>query len=185
MFRRVTIGVSDLAASRRFYATTLAALGIGITSESATEVVFGDFAIVAATAERPVTSGLHVGFASTDRAAAERFWRAGVNAGFRDDGAPGPRPAYGPDYFGAFLLDPDGNSAEAALHDNVVATPAIDHLWIRVADLAAGRGEYEQLGWPVVTEQPGLVRFRAAPKRGSFTLLEGEPVTGPFALALD
>ena len=184
MFRRVTIGVADLAASRRFYATTLATLGIGVTSESATEVVLGDFAIAAASAERPATTGLHIGFASPSRAHAEHFWRAGVDAGFRDDGEPGPRPAYGPDYFGAFLLDPDGNSAEAALHDNAVKTPAIDHLWIRVADLTTARAAYEPLGWPVVTEQPGLVRFRAAPQQGSFTILEGDPVTGPFGLEL-
>lgn len=43
----------------------------------------------------------------------DAFWRAGIDAGYRDDGAPGPRPVYGPDYYGGFLLDPDGNSAEA------------------------------------------------------------------------
>jgi len=65
------------------------------------------------------------------------FWQAGVDAGHRDDGAPGPRPEYGPDYYGGFLRDPDGNSAEAIHSEraNPVQPGRIDHLWIRVADL--------------------------------------------------
>ena len=50
------------------------------------------------------------------RAHVDEFWRAGTEAGYRDDGAPGPRPQYSPDYYGGFLLDPDGNSAEAVHH---------------------------------------------------------------------
>ena len=63
--------------------------------------------------EHPVTRGLHVGFRAPSRAAVDAFWQAGIDAGYRDDGAPGPRTEYGPDYYGGFLLDPDGNSAEA------------------------------------------------------------------------
>ena len=46
----------------------------------------------------------------------DEFWRIGTAAGFRDDGAPGPRPQYSDSYYGAFLLDPDGNSVEAVRH---------------------------------------------------------------------
>ena len=63
-----------------------------------------------------MTRRLHVGFVAPSRAAVDEFWRVGVEAGYRDDGAPGPRPQYTEDYYGAFLLDPDGNSAEAVHH---------------------------------------------------------------------
>jgi hypothetical protein len=63
--------------------------------------------------EHSVTRGLHVGFRAPSREAVDAFWQAGIDAGYRDDGAPGPRTIYGPDYYGGFLLDPDGNSAEA------------------------------------------------------------------------
>jgi hypothetical protein len=55
----------------------------------------------------PLTRGLHVGFCAPSREAVDAFWQAGIAAGYRDDGAPGPRPVYGPDYYGGFLLDPD------------------------------------------------------------------------------
>jgi len=70
-------------------------------------VEWDDFSLLDASAERPVTSGLHVGFVAPSRAAVDAFWRAGTAAGFRDAGAPGERSHYKPDYYGAFLLDPD------------------------------------------------------------------------------
>ena len=63
--------------------------------------------------EHAVTRGLHVGFWAPTRELVNAFWQAGVDAGHPDDGAPGPRPEYGPDYYGGFLRDPDGNSVEA------------------------------------------------------------------------
>jgi catechol 2,3-dioxygenase-like lactoylglutathione lyase family enzyme len=88
---------------------------------------------------------------ASDRETSERFyatvlgafWRAGVDAGYRDDGSPGPRPQYTADYYGAFLLDPDGNSAEAVHHGGLRRGGTIDHLWVRVADVAAARRSYE------------------------------------------
>ena len=61
-----------------------------------------------------MTRRLHIGFAAPSREHVDAFWRAGTEAGYQDDGAPGPRPQYHADYYGAFLLDPDGNSAEAS-----------------------------------------------------------------------
>ena len=68
-----------------------------------------------ATRGRP-TRGLHIGFSAPTREHVDAFWQAGVDAGYRDDGAPGPRPEYGPTTTARFLLDPDGNSAEAVHH---------------------------------------------------------------------
>ena len=72
----------------------------------------------------------------------DEFWRAGIEAGYPDDGAPGWRPQYREDYYGSFLLDPDGNSVEA-VHHGAMRGHGIDHLWIRVADVAAAKSFYE------------------------------------------
>jgi catechol 2,3-dioxygenase-like lactoylglutathione lyase family enzyme len=137
MFDHVTIRASDRAASERFYDTVLGTLGIGRTSTGESYTEWGDFTLAQATDERPVTRRLHMGFVAPSREDAGAFWRAGTEAGHADDGPPGPRPEYGPDYYGAFLLDPDGNSAEAVHHGSLRADGTIDHLWVRVADVGA------------------------------------------------
>jgi hypothetical protein len=73
-----------------------------------------------------------------------RLLAGGVDAGYRDAGAPGPRTVYGPDYYGGFLLDPDGNSAEAVhtKREDPVFDGRVDHLWIRVRDPAASKRFY-------------------------------------------
>ena len=186
MFDHVTIGAADRATSRAFYATVLPHLGLTAAHDDPTLVEWHDFSIAPAGEDRPVTTGLHVGFRAPSPAHVEAFWRAGVEAGYRDDGAPGPRPQYTPDYVGAFLLDPDGNSAEAVTHGGVRTDGVIDHLWVRVADVAASRRFYDLVaphaGFAAVEVSPDLVRYGAGPRRGSFTLLAGEP-TAPFHLA--
>jgi catechol 2,3-dioxygenase-like lactoylglutathione lyase family enzyme len=91
-----------------------------------------------------VSRGLHVGFRAPSREAVDAFWQAGIDAGFRDEGAPGPRTVYGPDYYSGFLLDPDGNSAEAVHTGRADPVPdgCIDHLTIRVRNLAASKRFY-------------------------------------------
>jgi catechol 2,3-dioxygenase-like lactoylglutathione lyase family enzyme len=70
-----------------------------------------------------------------------------TEAGFRNDGEPGPRPLYRRDYYGAFVLDPDGNSVEAVHHSGLVeGENRIAHLWIRVTDLEASKRFYEAVG---------------------------------------
>src|SRR5829696_6610762 len=116
VFDHVAIAVSDLAASERFYRTVLSVLGAEPSSAGAELVEWDDWDIGATDREHPVTRGLHVGFRAPSREAVDAFWQAGIDAGYRDDGPPGPRTIYGSDYYGGFLLDPDGNSAEA-VHD--------------------------------------------------------------------
>jgi catechol 2,3-dioxygenase-like lactoylglutathione lyase family enzyme len=97
-----------------------------------------------------------------------------VDAGYTEDGAPGPRPVYGHDYVGAFLRDPDGNSIEAMTHEAERAPAQIDHLWIRVADAARSAAFYEAVaphtGFARAHDEPGLTRFRGA--GATFTVLE-------------
>ena len=113
VFDHVGIAVSDLAASERFYRIVLGVLGVEPSHADAGLVEWEDWDIGATDPEHPVTRGLHVGFRARDRAQVDAFWQAGVDAGYRDEGAPGPRTQYGPTYYGGFLLDPDGNSVEA------------------------------------------------------------------------
>ena len=118
MFHRVSLLSSGREASERFYETVLAALGVTPGS---------DFALLQADDERPATRGLHIGFGAASHTEVDEFWRAGTAAGYRDDGPPGPRPEYGDDYYGGFLLDPDGNSAEGAHHYGVRRDGVVDH----------------------------------------------------------
>ena len=178
MFDHVTIRVTDRAASERFYNTVLQTLGIDESYRTRTVTEWRDFMVTGADPEHPPTRGLHIGFAAPDHERVDAIWQAGVDAGYRDDGAPGPRPGYGPDYYGGFLLDPDGNSAEASHHDNVRRDGGIvDHLWIRVTDLAAARAFYETIAGHAALRKDHdtaeRVQFRGA--SGSFSLVPGAP----------
>ena len=137
VFDHVTIRASDRSSSERFYETVLRTLGIEQSHSDEHYVEWNDFGLAQATAESPPTRRLHIGFAAPSRAHVDEFWRVGTEAGYQDDGAPGPRPEYSDDYYGAFLLDPDGNSAEAVHHGSSRDGGNVDHLWIRVSD--AGR----------------------------------------------
>jgi hypothetical protein len=133
MFARVTVTAAQVAESRLFYETVLAAL---------TGDAWSSFSL----AEGRPTRHLHLAFAARSHADVDAFWRTGVEAGYPSDGGPGLRPQYTPDYYGAFLLDPGGNSVEAVHRPGrTEAGPAIDHLWLGVADLAASRRRWEEI----------------------------------------
>ena len=117
MFDHVAIAVSDLAASERFYRTVLSVLGVEPGHTDAELVEWDDWDIGPTDSEHALTRGLHVGFRARDRAQVDAFWQAGVDAGYRDDGEPGVRTQYGPTYYGAFVLDPDGHNVEVVNHN--------------------------------------------------------------------
>ena len=142
-------------------------LGVEPSHADAELVEWEDWDIGATDREHPVTRGLHVGFRARDRAQVDAFWQAGIDEGYRDDGAPGPRTQYGPTYYGGFLLDPDGNSVEAVHGDREDAAPDghVDHLWIRVRDPQASRRFYTTIaphaGLRLSHDEPGRVQFSA------------------------
>jgi catechol 2,3-dioxygenase-like lactoylglutathione lyase family enzyme len=178
VFDHVGIRVSDFAASTAFYTTVLETLGVEV-AYSDDEIVDweNDFALGPVETDHPLTRGLHIAWFTPERDDVHAFWRAGIDAGHRDDGAPGARPQYAPDYYGGFLLDPDGNSAEAVQRDLDRTRGAIDHLWIRVADLAATRRFYTTIA-PVVGirvgfDEPELLQFRF--DDGTFSFVPGRP----------
>ncbi len=142
MFDHVSIRVAEFPASERFYRTTLEQLGIEPTHAGTNRIEWNDFSIVAADDEHPPTRHLHVAFVAPTREHVGAFWRAGLSAGATDDGQPGERPRYTDSYYGAFLRDPDGNSAEAVIHNDARRGGHIDHLWIGVKDVDAASAFY-------------------------------------------
>jgi catechol 2,3-dioxygenase-like lactoylglutathione lyase family enzyme len=179
VFAWVTISASDLEASRAFYDVVLATVGLERDGDR-----WGQLSVVQSTSP---TTRLHVGFAVPTHEEVDAFWHAGTEAGYRDDGAPGPRPQYSARYYGAFLLDPDGNSVEAVFNTPDRRRGLVDHLWIRVADLAASRAFYEDAAprtgfrqaW--TGDDPPRVGFRG--RDGSFSLVEDGPPTRNVAIA--
>ena len=174
MFDHVLIAVSDLAASERFYRTVLRVLGVEPIHADAEIVEWGDWDILATDREHPVTRGLHVGFCARDRAQVDAFWQAGVDAGYRGDGA--------------VLLDPDGNSVEAVHGDRGDAVPAgrVDHLCLRVRDPQASRRFYTTIaphaGLRLTHDEPGRVQLSGPDY--SFSLVRDErPLTEHVHLA--
>jgi catechol 2,3-dioxygenase-like lactoylglutathione lyase family enzyme len=185
VFAQVTIGVSDAAASRAFYEAVLRPLGRALSSSEDGDHV-GELAILRSGASRPTTRRLHLAFVTRSRDEVDGFWQAGTAAGFPSDGAPGPRPIYAPGYYGAFLLDPDGNSVEAVYHGAERRGPSvIDHLWIRVADLARSRAFWDALapalGLEIRGERPE--RFHVASADRSFALVQDGAPTEHVGLA--
>jgi catechol 2,3-dioxygenase-like lactoylglutathione lyase family enzyme len=185
MFDHVTIRVLDREAAERFYDTVLPALGADQTHRSDSFTQYGGFGLTASDVVTPPTEQLHLGFAAPSREQVDLFWKAGTDAGYTDDGPPGPRPQYLDDYYGAFLRDPDGNSAEAVHHAGVRRGGSIDHLWIRVADVAAAKRFYETIaptaGFVLGTDTVERVSFNGA--GGSFSLVAGPPITQHLHMA--
>jgi catechol 2,3-dioxygenase-like lactoylglutathione lyase family enzyme len=121
----VHLRVRDLEASRRFYEGALAPLGIDVRSGegsfAADELYVSD--------DGEPTSGLHLAFQAADEDTVRRFHEAALAAGGTDNGAPGERH-YHPGYFGAYVLDPDGNNVEAVYHGpHRRSAPSVELSW--------------------------------------------------------
>jgi catechol 2,3-dioxygenase-like lactoylglutathione lyase family enzyme len=116
MYDHIGLRVKDLEASLRFYEAALAPLDHVLGSRDEQGAGFGPAGAPALwlhLAPDAAGKGAHVAFRAATRSAVTRFHAAGLGAGGRDNGAPGPRPDYGPTYYAAFLIDPDGNNVEA------------------------------------------------------------------------
>lgn len=125
MIDHTGLQVSDPAKSRAFYEAALAPLGYAVLMEVPKEHTGGrtvlgygvapkpDFWTVDGTPNEP---RLHIAFRAESRAQVDEFYKRALEAGGRDNGAPGPRPHYHANYYGAFVLDPDGHNVEAVCH---------------------------------------------------------------------
>lgn len=126
MLDHIGFTVSNLDLSRTFYQRAFAPLGVGLLIEVTEEMTGGHGAHLGfGRANNPffwigtgkaASANVHVALSVADRATVEAFHAAAIKAGGKDNGAPGLRPDYGPDYYAAFVLDPDGNNIEAVFH---------------------------------------------------------------------
>lgn len=118
MFDHVGFGVTDYAASKSFYLQALQPLGIGKVMEGEHGIGIGlpgkPSLWLFQTSEKPVP--MHIAFAATSRKHVHDFYNAAIQAGGRDNGAPGLRPQYHANYYGAFVIGPDGHNVEAVCH---------------------------------------------------------------------
>ena len=120
MFDHVKFGVSNFAASKAFYLKALEPLGVAIVSEGSPtygiELSSDDKTSLCMfqTEEKP--AHLHLAFTAENRQQVEAFHRAALEAGGKDNGAPGVRPHYNANYFAAFVIDPDGHNIEVVCH---------------------------------------------------------------------
>lgn len=126
MLDHLGIPVSDYARSKAFYTAALAPLGMALVMEVTPDLTeSGKAAAGFGPPQRPlfwlgeadaVQGTVHVAFQAASRADVDAFHRTALAAGARDNGAPGLRPQYHPNYYGAFVLDPDGHNVEAVCH---------------------------------------------------------------------
>ena len=125
MLDHIGLAVADMERSKAFYEAALKPLGIGLVMEVTAAQTGGEAHAGFGAEGKPFfwigtgakpKGGAHVAFTARERAQVEAFHRAAMGAGGRDNGPPGLRPHYHPNYYGAFVLDPDGNNIEAVCH---------------------------------------------------------------------
>lgn len=178
MYDHIALRVPDLAAGEPVLAAALATLDIDRTHRSDRVSMFGEVIVGAIDERHAVTRGLHIAFVAPSRAAVDAFWRAGVDGGLDDDGAPGLRPKYADGYYAAYLRDGEGNTFEAVHRDGVREDGEVDHITLRVRDLAAATAFYAIVGaaagFRPLEESPSRTLF-AAPDGGVLALLPGTP----------
>lgn len=119
MIHHVSLGTSDVVRARAFYDPVLTLLGLRVLKANDHSAHYG-VGDVMFSLERPVDgkpaspgNGVHIAFQARDRAMVDDFHATGLRHGGADAGTPGMRPEYDPNYYGAFLFDPDGNKIEA------------------------------------------------------------------------
>jgi len=123
MIDHIGLIVSDVERSKTFYSQALKPLGIGLVktvspaeSLAHTRYLFGEGKkpFLALSEGEHQSGPMHLAFEAMSHEAVDDFFAAAMAGGARDNGQPGPRPSYGPDYYGAFVIDPDGHNLEAA-----------------------------------------------------------------------
>jgi catechol 2,3-dioxygenase-like lactoylglutathione lyase family enzyme len=128
MIDHTGVNCSDIKRSKSFYAKALAPLGYKVMMELSAQMTGGtevaglgaegktDFWLAEAPPQKP---HVHIAFRAKDRKLVDAFYKEALAAGGKDNGAPGPRPHYHANYYGAFVLDPDGHNVEVVCHDPI------------------------------------------------------------------
>jgi catechol 2,3-dioxygenase-like lactoylglutathione lyase family enzyme len=122
MIHHLSLGTNDVARARRFYEAAFPVIGLHLMQDKETELIYGAstflVSLIVPINGHPATTGngTHVAFAAEDRGMVHRFHAAALANGGTDGGAPGLRPEYNANYYGAFVRDPDGNKIEAGTY---------------------------------------------------------------------
>ena len=197
MFDHVKFGVSDYVASRAFFLKALEPLGVAVVSEGPLGVELcrpndkSSLCIRLKPEEKP--AHLHLAFTAENRQQVEAFHRAALEAGGKDNGAPGLRPLYHANYYAAFVIGPDGHNVEAVCHD------AAETLSLRETYAALNRGDIEatvkafdpEIAWIEPAHYPGggtvhgLAAVKAHLSRARATWAEGLCEAERFIVAGD
>jgi catechol 2,3-dioxygenase-like lactoylglutathione lyase family enzyme len=111
----VHLRARDLGATKRFYKAVFKVLNVPIGQDAEDHLQVDELWIDALGNDKAMATRVHLAFQAADRGMVERFYKAGLEAGGKDNGKPGERP-YHPGYYAAFLIDPDGNNIEAVHH---------------------------------------------------------------------
>jgi catechol 2,3-dioxygenase-like lactoylglutathione lyase family enzyme len=178
----VTVRVSDYGRSSAFYDAALAPLGLerGWSDDALRLAEWGDFSI--AQDGNPVTRHAHVALRAPSREAVKGFHAAAIAAGARDNGPPGERPHYGPDYYAAYVFDPDGTNLEAVVRE---PRSTVDHVTLHVRSVDAAAAFFAAIA-PAVGWAPGASGADFASFRGtgaSLWLIEEDELTENLHLA--
>jgi catechol 2,3-dioxygenase-like lactoylglutathione lyase family enzyme len=175
----VTLRVPDLAAANTAFAAVLDELEISQTLATPSVSAWGNFALTQTDEDHPIARRVHVAFIAPTPAHVDRFGRAGIEAGFADDGAAGPRPDYAEDYYAAFLKDGAGNGFEAVHRNGERPGGNLDHVAIRVNDVEASTSFYSTIsaavGLTLRRQTADRAVFSVGVSDGSFIVIEGEP----------
>jgi catechol 2,3-dioxygenase-like lactoylglutathione lyase family enzyme len=169
LFDHITLRMPDLAVANAALAALLDELEIEQTTKTSSFSVWGNFVLTQTDDEHPIAQRFHIAFIAPTTAHVDRFWQAGIDAGFVDDGPAGPRRVYADDYYAGFLRDAAGNSFEAVHRDGPRPNGAIDHVAIRVSDVEATTAFYSKIG-----DAAGLTIRRRAPDSAAFAVGESD-----------
>jgi catechol 2,3-dioxygenase-like lactoylglutathione lyase family enzyme len=179
MFDHVTLRVADLTAATGAFKTVFDELEIEQTTSTPSFSVWGNFALTQTDEEHPIAQRVHVALIAPSTAHVDRFAQAGIDAGFGDDGPAGPRPQYAEDYYAAFLKDSAGNGFEAVYRDGQRPKGNIDHVAIRVNDVAASSAFYSTIGaaagLTIRRQTTDSAAYSVGASDGSLLVIAGEP----------
>ena len=179
MFDHITLRVPNLATATAAFAVAFDQLEIEKTTETPSFSVWGNFAITQTDDEHPITQRIHIAFSAPTKAHVDRFARAGIDAGFADDGPDGPRPEYGDGHYATCVRDMAGNEFEAFHRDGRRPSGNIDHIAIRANDVEALSAFYSTIGTAAGLTIRGQTAVRAAfsvgESDGSLLVIAGEP----------
>jgi catechol 2,3-dioxygenase-like lactoylglutathione lyase family enzyme len=179
VFDHITLRVPDLTAATSAFAAALDQLGIEQTAATPSFSVWGNFAITQTDDEHPIARRINVAFIAPTAAQVDRFARAGIDAGFADDGLDGPRPDHGDGYYAAIIRDPADNGFEAVHRSGSRPRGDIDHVAIQVKDIDASAAFYSTIGTAagltMAAQTADHAAFSVGESDGCLLVIAGEP----------